>query len=656
MSGMKGAGGSGLDPIFIHSLFRSGSTYFFNIFRESPEGYWCYQEPLHEWPLLCAGNKEGLLDPHVDVAKELRHPELGRPYFYELYEVADKCLPLLKKEYIYDSYFGGGEEGIGEDYFEALIGEAKGRPVIQECRTSSRIGTIKKKLGGLHLYLWRNPWDQWWSCNVNEYFDAACQLFINSRSFPEAVGRLRQEIKFEGFFSDNLAEQFGWFKSRRLSSEDSYLVFYLLWCIGLLEGMRCADLLINIDSLSDSHEYRRDTLAALKEVGVFGLDFSACSVPQACYGMGDREFFVRIEDKVHGLLLISGLSQRSIDELIALRRAYEPLVWRDEGATASTPQLIRDAERARALARRFNSQGIEQRIKYEEQLAAQHELYTVAEARAVAAEARAQQAEARAVAAEAQAEQAEARAVAAEAQAEQVEARAVAAEAQAEQGEARAVAAEAQAGQANARAVVAEAQARQANARAVAAESQAEQAEARATVAEIKAEQAKIGVSAAKATAQQAEAASTQCLAQVQAVFESTSWKITKPLRMLSETTRRIVRRSARLAKALLRPCLTPVMHLLLSRPAARARVVSLLRSFPLLDQHLRLFARNWLMRNNRHPMPPVAMSEGSGVAVALFGASTELGDTDLSDLTAQAQRNFHKLHAAIQQRALERQ
>jgi hypothetical protein len=35
-------------PIFVHSLFRSGSTYLFEVFRRSPDGYWCYQEPLNE--------------------------------------------------------------------------------------------------------------------------------------------------------------------------------------------------------------------------------------------------------------------------------------------------------------------------------------------------------------------------------------------------------------------------------------------------------------------------------------------------------------------------------------------------------------------------------------------------------------------------------
>ncbi len=41
-------------PVFIHSLFRAGSTYIFKLFRESPAGYTAYQEPLHEVLIFAA--------------------------------------------------------------------------------------------------------------------------------------------------------------------------------------------------------------------------------------------------------------------------------------------------------------------------------------------------------------------------------------------------------------------------------------------------------------------------------------------------------------------------------------------------------------------------------------------------------------------------
>ena len=66
------------EPVFIHSLFRAGSTYLFNCFRRSPFGYWCYQEPLNEY-LVNAVNMPGkLLELHEENATHLRHPKLER--------------------------------------------------------------------------------------------------------------------------------------------------------------------------------------------------------------------------------------------------------------------------------------------------------------------------------------------------------------------------------------------------------------------------------------------------------------------------------------------------------------------------------------------------------------------------------------------------
>ena len=77
-------------PIFIHSLFRSGSTYIFNVFRDSEAGYWCYQEPLNEHLLFASDAPEKLLEIDKQTASHLRHPVLKKPYF-------DEFFPSLKK-------------------------------------------------------------------------------------------------------------------------------------------------------------------------------------------------------------------------------------------------------------------------------------------------------------------------------------------------------------------------------------------------------------------------------------------------------------------------------------------------------------------------------------------------------------------------------
>ncbi|MCD6274391.1 MAG: hypothetical protein J7K30_16505, partial [Deltaproteobacteria bacterium] len=183
-------------PIFIHSLFRAGSTYLFHVFRRSDAGYWCYQEPLHELSYYSKEDRELLLSEKGEKMEQLRHPSLGDPYFLELYEVADDCLGALSAESIYDAYFAMGDLDPGIGFWRSLIHAAHARPVIQECRTSARISTIKSALGGFHLYLWRNPWDQWWSYKVDRYFDLTSQLFINSPHHPGVIALLREAIGF----------------------------------------------------------------------------------------------------------------------------------------------------------------------------------------------------------------------------------------------------------------------------------------------------------------------------------------------------------------------------------------------------------------------------------------------------------------------------
>lgn len=342
-------------PIFIHSLFRSGSTYLFNVFRRSSAGYWCYQEPIHEMALFAKDDPDCLISFTQAHTELLRHPSLDRPYFFELHETIDYWRESLTKEIIYDDYFGKHAEDDRAAYLRALIAGARGRPVIQECRTASRVQAIRQDIGGVHLCLWRNPWDQWWSYKVTDYFDTANQLILNAPDYSEVVTSLKQEIHFTDFHHKNIREEFAHFNERRLSAENSYLVFYTLWCLGLLEGMSHADMLINIDTLSDSQNYRKTVLHHLTELGVGGISFADCSVAQAHYGVPDRIFFKELEEKAHGFLARSGYPQSQIDAMLTLRHAHEPSRWSRPLNDLSADQAMHATVKIRALARRFES-------------------------------------------------------------------------------------------------------------------------------------------------------------------------------------------------------------------------------------------------------------------------------------------------------------
>jgi hypothetical protein len=92
-------------PIFIHSLFRSGSTWLFDRFRNSSEGYWCYQEPYHETLINLKIQPEVLMSIHQETASSLRHPQINRPYFQEFYEIRDEIKDKFEKCISFDSFF-----------------------------------------------------------------------------------------------------------------------------------------------------------------------------------------------------------------------------------------------------------------------------------------------------------------------------------------------------------------------------------------------------------------------------------------------------------------------------------------------------------------------------------------------------------------------
>jgi glycosyltransferase involved in cell wall biosynthesis len=310
-------------PLFVHSLFRAGSTYLWQAFRRAPGGYWCYQEPLHELVLYCNGNYRELLKYTSGAgSSHLRHPTLEKPYYQELVDVYEQCGNLIAPEIIYRQYFQRSASDGLVGYLRALCAAARGVPVIQECRTASRIGAIKQGLGGCHLYLWRNPWDQWWSYKVNDYFNAVNQVILNGIDRPPFIENLCAGIGFRRFSATDLAGEIRHFAASPLPPGDAYCVFYALWCHALLEAAASADLLLNIDMLTSSGDYRRSTAASLEASGFPGLEFDDCRISQGIYADEDRRFFGAQERRVHDMLLASGYQAKDIGTIESFRETH----------------------------------------------------------------------------------------------------------------------------------------------------------------------------------------------------------------------------------------------------------------------------------------------------------------------------------------------
>ncbi|MDG4900472.1 MULTISPECIES: hypothetical protein [unclassified Mesorhizobium] len=294
----------GRDPFFIHSLHRSGSTYLFNVLRrvtrDGTPRYTCFQEPIHELAVDARYNPDILLtiEGSGSFQQAVRHPKLEKPYFQELYDIHSAWKDVISSEIVYSGYFGGAAVNATSSYLRAIIEAAPNRPVIQECRTPLRMALLKRQLGGSHVFLWRNPWDQWWSLKTTDYFDTAHQLILNAPGCPQVVSILKEYIGFEACAESSVGAQLSFYGLRRPSAEASYLVHFTLYMLAMLEAGRTADFLINIDKLSSSCDYRAEILDKLEACRIQGVDFSDCSVAQAPYDNGDAAFFEPLERRV----------------------------------------------------------------------------------------------------------------------------------------------------------------------------------------------------------------------------------------------------------------------------------------------------------------------------------------------------------------------
>ncbi len=336
---------SGKEPIFIHSLFRSGSTWIFDILRRS--GYWCYQEPYHEALISLNGNFELSLSWDQKTMEELRHPQLDKPYFFEFSKIQKELTGSFEKCISYDSFFDPSFCPQFDEYTKKLIDNALGRPVLQCCRSFGRVSYLRENYGGLHIYLWRNPHDQFLSSQVNDYFDTANLAIINAYNPPKIIQILRNEIGIvDNTHLSNTFEELEVLKRIPLTIKSRYLLFYTLWLYSLINNIESCDIDINIDSLTSDSVYKKQKSQAIEEHGV-SADFAGCCSPQAWFSPSEQSWFCEIELRAHALFISSGYSKETLCKAIQLQKNTQPKRINTDSA------LARDASLARSIAFRY---------------------------------------------------------------------------------------------------------------------------------------------------------------------------------------------------------------------------------------------------------------------------------------------------------------
>lgn len=127
-------------------------------------------------------------------------------------------------------------------------------------------------------------------------------------------------------------------------------------------------------------------------------------------------------------------------------------------------------------------------------------------------------------------------------------------------------------------------------------------------------------------------------------LLNSTSWRITWPLRMLTTATRWLVRLPVRLVKAVFRPILLSSIRVVLKRPSLKNRLNNLVKRFPKIYRHLLQFAYYRGLLSPASPYLSLIVMESSRESVSTVGEHA-----DLSGLTPRARKIFFKLKESIE-------
>ena len=277
---------SGLSPVFIHSGWRCSSTYVWSRFRAVP-GVRAYYEPWHEHLAILTPE---MIARERPATSNLRHPDEGEPYLTEF-------LDLLRPEggargyarrMALDNFFlePEAEDADQAAFVASLIAAAQDEghmPVLACCRTLGRVGWLKRRFGGSHIVLIRDPVQQWRSFYSLRrrprptYFEL-CQYMILTEATRGAAAAAR--LGLVGSQGDFIDRKLAVRRRYKLSpARLSFAVFVAVYMLSYLAALPQADLIIDVDKLGHDPDYARAMAKAVRTLTGAAVDFSDCRTP-----------------------------------------------------------------------------------------------------------------------------------------------------------------------------------------------------------------------------------------------------------------------------------------------------------------------------------------------------------------------------------------
>ena len=277
-----------LRPVFLHGLWRSGSTYVWSRFRAA-EGAHCYYEPLHDG--LKRLTRARIARDTPDAIQSNHHPALAQPYFAEFGPlIGGRGVRRYRRRFAYTRFAPAVDEHDAplEAYVRQLVEHAQeqGRTaVLGFNRTGLRVAWLKNRFTACNIHIDRDPVDVFSSylgqlqAGNYYYFVKWMQIIAGNPDYPPFRAALPTFRRPRGlgalyanpkkFYRDVVDEA---------SLETLYTITFLAWAACALHALEHCDLVIDI-ARADVPRYGEAAAEAVRRQCGLAVDFDDMRAP-----------------------------------------------------------------------------------------------------------------------------------------------------------------------------------------------------------------------------------------------------------------------------------------------------------------------------------------------------------------------------------------
>lgn len=269
-------------PIFIHSGWRTGSTFIWQKFREIPE-IMAFYEPFNE---QLQSNK--VLTLSSDSWASGHGLIEDSRYFAEFFNIVENA--KYTSDFALKNYFINDEPLTNKkEYIDSIIAEAVNQnkqPVLCFCRSLGKAAWFKKNFDASNILLVRNPIQQFASGHLqniekdNPYFDIVNFMIIGQAINSPMCEKIASSIGFPQILNGRWEDVYQWYKelSCSVDVEKIFSAFLSLYIISHSAALPHMDLTIDIDLVSNNVEHRKYIENKVNELITLPVDLSDARV------------------------------------------------------------------------------------------------------------------------------------------------------------------------------------------------------------------------------------------------------------------------------------------------------------------------------------------------------------------------------------------